>query len=200
MRRVVSFCFGDRYGVVGTAHVVWSFRRYNVNGHRGRMTLMINEHRLGDAAVRRWAVLPLRAIVGFAKLHRGPEAFGRLLHLIGVPYPVATAWMVTLLEIFGGLAILLGIFVVIASVPLITSMLVAMFTLHIRYGFSAVNTIGLTPAGPVFGPPGFEINLLYVAALLMLALAGPGALSLNDMLFDSFYRQSAYRTADHASD
>jgi putative oxidoreductase len=57
-----------------------------------------------------------------------------------------------------------------------------MFTLHLRYGFSAVNTIGLTATGPVFGPPGYEINLLYSAALLMLAVAGPGAFSLEAWL------------------
>jgi putative oxidoreductase len=34
----------------------------------------------------------------------------------------------------------------------------------------------------VFGPPGYEINLLYSAALLMLAVAGPGAFSLEAWL------------------
>jgi putative oxidoreductase len=138
---------------------------------------------------RRWAVLPLRLVVGYgflahgvAKWMRGPAAFAKLLHLIGVPLPAATAWMVTAIEIVGGLAILLGLGMEIVGVPLIASMLVAMFTLHLRYGFSAVNTIGLTATGPVFGPPGYEINLLYSAALLMLAVAGPGAFSLEAWL------------------
>jgi putative oxidoreductase len=138
-----------------------------------------------EAVAGQWAVLPLRLIVGYgfiahglAKWTRGPAGFGKLLHLIGVPLPTAMAWVVTLLEVFGGLAILLGVLVAIASVPLIASMLVAMFSLQLRYGFSSVNTIGLTPTGPVFGPPGYEINLLYIAALLLLAVVGPGALSL----------------------
>jgi putative oxidoreductase len=76
------------------------------------------------------------------------------------------------------LAILVGAFVAIASIPLIVSMLVAMFTVSLRYGFSSVNTIGLTATGPIFGPSGYEINLLYIAALLTLALSGPSALSL----------------------
>lgn len=33
------------------------------------------------------------------------------------------------------------------------------------------------PSGPIFGPPGYEINLLYIASLIALALFGPGALS-----------------------
>jgi putative oxidoreductase len=86
---------------------------------------------------------------------------------------------VTLLEIFGGLALLMGAFVAIVSVPLILSMLGAMFTVNIKFGFSAVNTIGLTPAGPQLGPPGYEINLLYIACLVVLILAGAGPLSID---------------------
>jgi putative oxidoreductase len=151
-------------------------------------------------ALRDWSIVPLRAIVGFgfiahgiAKWHRGPEAFAHLLRLIGVPMPIATAWVVTLLETFGGVAILLGVFVAIASAPLIASMLVAMFSLHIHYGFSSVNTIGLTATGPIFGPPGYEINLLYIAALGLLAVVGPEKLSIERRVVR--YRQSHQKPA-----
>jgi putative oxidoreductase len=137
----------------------------------------------------RWALVPLRLVVGYgflahglAKWSRGPAGFGRLLHQIGVPFPEATAWMVTLLEVFGGLAILAGVLVAVASVPLAISMVVAMLKVHLRFGFSSVNTIGLTPDGPVFGPPGYEIDLLYIAALVLLARLGPGPLSLGGWL------------------
>jgi putative oxidoreductase len=60
--------------------------------------------------------------------------------------------------------------------------LVAMFTVQLRYGFSSVNTIGLTDAGPVFGPPGYEINLLYIAGLLVFGLGGGGPLSVDHWL------------------
>ena len=92
------------------------------------------------------------------------------------------AWMVTLLEVFGGLAILAGALVTLVSIPLIISMLVAMFTVQLRYGFSSVNTVGLTAAGPVFGPPGYEINLLYIAGLLGLIFARSSALSVDRWL------------------
>ena len=136
-----------------------------------------------------WAVLPLRVVVGsgfivhgLAKWNRGPANFGKLLHVIGVPAPVPTAWLVTLLEVFGGAAILAGVLVALVSIPLIVSMLVAMFTVHWRYGFSSINTIGLTSSGPVFGPPGYEVALLYIASLILLALVGPGPLSLEAWL------------------
>jgi putative oxidoreductase len=133
-----------------------------------------------------WAVLPLRLVVGYGflahgavKWNRSPAGFAKLLHQIGVPLPLPTAYLVTLVEVFGGVALLLGAFVALVSIPLIASMLVAMVTVQLRYGFSSVNTIGLTPSGPVFGPPGYEINLLYIAALIALTLAGPGPWSLD---------------------
>jgi putative oxidoreductase len=137
---------------------------------------------------RKWALLPLRLVVGYgfmahglAKWSRGPAGFGALLHQIGVPFPAAAAWMVTLLEVFGGLAILAGVFVALASAPLIMSMVVAMVTVHLRYGFSSINTIGLTASGPIFGPPGYEIDLLYIGSLIALALLGPGPLSAAEL-------------------
>lgn len=136
-----------------------------------------------------WTLLPLRLVVGvgfllhgLAKLNRGPAKFALLLEHIGAPYPVATAWMVTCVEIIGGALVIIGFLVSIVSVPLVISMLVALFTLHIHYGFSAVNTIGLTPSGPVFGPPGYEINLLYIAGLIALALSSPTAASVDRIL------------------
>jgi putative oxidoreductase len=100
---------------------------------------------------------------------------------------------VTLLEILGGLALLVGAFVAIVSVPLILSMLGAMFSVNIKYGFSAVNTIGLTPEGPKFGPPGYEINLLYIAGLVALILGGAGPLSIDALR--SRLRQRQLRVA-----
>lgn len=147
----------------------------------------------------RWTLFPLRLIVGFgftahglAKLSRGPESFGLALHAIGVPFAAPTAWMVTFVETFGGLAIIVGAFVTLASIPLVCTMLVAMFTVHIRYGFSAVRTIGVDASGPILGPPGYELNLLYIAALLALALAEPGALSVDGW----WVRRGAARSAN----
>jgi putative oxidoreductase len=136
-----------------------------------------------------WASLPLRLVIGYgfmvhgwAKFSRGPAGFAKLLGQIGAPLPEMTAWVVTLLELLGGLAIILGVFAAVVGVPLIMMMLVAMLTVHLRYGFSAINTIGLTPEGPRFGPPGYEVNLLYMAGLLVLMLGGAGALSIDQWL------------------
>jgi putative oxidoreductase len=134
-------------------------------------------------------MLPLRLIVGYgffahglAKWNRGPEKFAKLLAVLDVPQPAGTAWLVTGVELLGGVAIMVGAFVLLASIPLAVSMVVAMFTIHVQYGFSAINTIGLTATGPVFGPPGYEINLLYLAALVALAAIGPGTWSVEHWL------------------
>lgn len=77
-----------------------------------------------DAVIARWAPIPLRLIVGygfmehgFAKLARGSEAFAVILHALGVPAPHFMAWSTILIEIFGGLAIFLGAFATLVSVP-----------------------------------------------------------------------------------
>jgi putative oxidoreductase len=149
---------------------------------------------------KRWVPIPIRIILGvgfmvhgWAKWSRGPAAFAELLKQAHVPLPLANAWLVTLLEIFGGLAILVGAFVALVSVLLILSMLGAMLTVNINYGFSAVKTIGLTPEGPQFGPPGYEVNLLYIAGLLALILGGAGPLSIDALR--SRRRQQRFRVA-----
>jgi putative oxidoreductase len=139
--------------------------------------------------LRQWGPLFLRMIIGFgfmqhgyAKLSRGPAGFEKLLVYTGVPFHHLASWVVPLVELLGGLAILLGAFVAIVSVPLICTMLVAMFTIQLNYGFSSVKTIGLTAAGPVFGPPGYEINLLYIAGLISLMLTGAGLWSVDSLI------------------
>src|SRR5712671_4370590 len=141
-----------------------------------------------DAAAR-WAPVPLRLIVGygfmehgFAKLARGPEAFATILHAIGVPAPHLMAWSTILIEVLGGLAVILGAFVTLVSVPMAVVLLVAIFTVHLPYGFSSIKLIAVTAAGAKFGPPGYECDLLYLACLAALVLGGPGPLAIDGLL------------------
>jgi putative oxidoreductase len=116
---------------------------------------------------------------GWAKLTRGPANFALLLGRIGVPAPGVTAWVATFVELLGGAAVLIGAFVTVASLPLMAMMLTAMFKIHLRYGFSSINTVGLGSDGPRFGPPGYEVNLLYAAILIALILSGAGTVSFD---------------------
>ena len=140
-------------------------------------------------SLSRWAPLPLRLIVGygfiahgFAKLAKGPDAFASILHALGVPAPHLMAWATILTELLGGLAVILGSFVSLVSVPMAAVLLGAMFTVHLPYGFSSIKLMAVTTAGAQFGPPGFEVDLLYVACLAALALTGPGPLAIDSSL------------------
>jgi putative oxidoreductase len=52
----------------------------------------------------------------------------------------------------------------------------------VRYGFSSIKLVAVTAAGPQFGPPGYECNLLYLACLAALVLGGSGRLSIDGLL------------------
>ena len=136
----------------------------------------------------RWAALPMRLIVGygfiehgFAKLSRGPDAFAGILQQLGVPLPHLAAWLTIGTELIGGLALLLGAFVLWASIPTALVLLVAMVSIHLPYGFSSVKLLSVSTSGARFGPVGYELDLLYLAALLILALQGPGPLSVDEV-------------------
>ena len=136
-----------------------------------------------------WAQLPLRLLIGFgfaahgyAKLSRGPDNFATILAAIGVPQPHVMAWATSLLEFAGGISVMAGAFVLLLSGPLMAIMLTALFSVHFQYGFSSVRLKAVTPAGAQFGPIGYEMNLLYIAGLLTLAMCGAGKLSLDHYL------------------
>jgi putative oxidoreductase len=119
---------------------------------------------------------------GFAKLWRGPDVFAGILQQLGVPLPHLATWLTIGTEILGGLAMLLGVLVFWASIPMAVVLLVAMVSVHLPYGFSSVKLVSISASGARFGPFGYEIDLLYLATLLMLALWGPGPLALDNVL------------------
>jgi putative oxidoreductase len=99
-----------------------------------------------------------------------------------VPAPHLMAWLTIAIEIFGGLAVLLGALVTLASIPTAAVLLVAMFTVHLPYGFSSIKLIAVTAGGAKFGPLGYECDLLYLACLAALVLGGSGPLSIDGFI------------------
>jgi len=138
------------------------------------------------APLERFAPLPIRLIVGYgfvahglAKWFKGPDAFASILHGIGVPAPHLMAWLTIATELLGGLAFLIGAFVSWVSVPAIMVLVVAIVTVHLPYGFSAVKLIAFANGRAQFGPPGYECDLLYIACIVTLALGGSGPCSID---------------------
>ena len=158
---------------------------------------------ISTSPVARWAPIPLRLIVGygfmehgFAKLARGLDAFPAILQALGVPAPHLMGWLTILVEIVGGLAVLLGALVSLASIPMAAVLLVATITVHLPpYGFSSIKLQAVTAAGAQFGPPGFETDLLYLACLAALVLGGSGPLAIDGLLAK---RREVARPSSHA--
>jgi putative oxidoreductase len=151
------------------------------------------------SSIARWAPIPLRLMVGYgfmehgcAKLIKGPDAFAVILHALNVPAPHLMTWATILVELLGGMAVLLGAFVTLASLPMTAVLLVAMFTVHLPYGFSSIKLMAVTAAGAKFGPPGYECDLLYLACLAALVLGGAGPLSI-----DGFFQKRKQLALDH---
>jgi putative oxidoreductase len=145
--------------------------------------------RVVSSSMARWAPLPLRLMVGygfaehgFAKLLRGPDNFAGLLHAMGLPLPYVLAWVTTLTEIMGGILVLAGALAPLVSIPMAIVLLVAIFTVHLPYGFSSIKLEEITPNGARFGQPGYETDLLYLACLVALVLGGSGPLAVDGWL------------------
>jgi putative oxidoreductase len=91
-------------------------------------------------------------------------AFGQM----GVPLANVAAPLVATVELVGGLALILGILTRPAALLLAIDMLAALFLVHLPAGF--------------FLPNGYEFVLALAAAAIALALTGPGAFALDNVL------------------
>jgi putative oxidoreductase len=116
---------------------------------------------------------------GFLKLDRGVDVFAAALSGLGIPAPGFMAWVTLMIEIVGGLAVLVGAYVPLVSVPMTIVLLVAMFKVHWQFGFSSIKFLSASAAGLQFGKPGVECDLLYLACLATLLAGGTGPLTID---------------------
>src|SRR5215813_3477881 len=158
-----------------------------INASRSTLGRNIWRWRTARAKCAPYAAVPLRLIVGYgflahglAKWHKGPEAFAAILQAIGVPAPHVMAWLTIATEILSGIAFLIGGFVALVSIPSIILLAVAVFTVHLPYGFSSIKLLGVSDGRAQFGPPGYECNLLYIASIVVLVLSGPTPWSVDN--------------------
>lgn len=128
-------------------------------------------------STQNWGLLLLRVAVGLVFAVHGAQKlllFGiggtaGFLGSLGIPLPEVAAIVVILVELVGGLALLIGLGTRYVAALLAVNMAVALFTVHLPNGF-------FVDGG------GFEFVLVLLAAALFFALHGGGALAVDRRL------------------
>ena len=94
------------------------------------------------------------------------NAIGDWFASMDIPFPLLNAYMAAGTEMAGVFLLLLGLGTRLISIPLIITMIVAIFTVHLPNGFEA-------------GSNGYEIPLYYMLMLFTLTVYGSGKLSID---------------------
>jgi len=128
-----------------------------------------------------WSFTVLRIVLGiifaahgYAKLFvpGGFTGTYNFFKAIGIPLAAYSALIVSVVEFAGGILLILGLLSRWASAVIFIQMLVALFKVHLQNGFFV-------------SKGGYEFVLLILAALLVVVVKGPGALSAGKKYFKS---------------
>ncbi|MFC4357917.1 DoxX family membrane protein [Halobium salinum] len=141
------------------------------------------EQRRATGTVTDYAPLPLRLGVAYVVLVHGLGRFGvgpfagtdvagfaGFLASLGVPAPDVMAWVVTAVEVGGGVLLLLGLLTRLAAALIVADISVALWLVQL-------------PAGYPAAAAGIERDLLLVLCALTLVVVGAGRPSLDRALF-----------------
>jgi putative oxidoreductase len=109
-------------------------------------------------------------VAGYQKFAGGIDRFAGFLPQLGVPAPELFGWFIPILELVGGILVLLGLGVRWVGLLFIIEFLVITFY------------VKLPRAAPMGGWDSARIDLMMLAAAVLLVLAGPGKASLDEML------------------
>jgi len=98
------------------------------------------------------------------------DATGQWFGVLGFPFPLFTAYLVSSVEVAGVVLLSLGLLTRLITIPLMIIMITAIFAVHLPNGFECAKN-------------GFEIPLYYFIFLGLFLSHGPGRYSLDHKLF-----------------
>ena len=110
---------------------------------------------------------------GLQKLQGGPGNFGGLLGQLGVPAPTLMAYVVTFVELVGGVLLIVGLLSRLSALLLTINLTVAVVL--VKTGVGLLSPMGSPGVGA-------ELDLALIAALLAVLFVGPGRFSLDHAL------------------
>jgi putative oxidoreductase len=116
---------------------------------------------------------------GFGKTftEAGHQQMVNIVTQSGIPFPEINAYMASATEFFGGLLLAAGLFTLISAFMLASVMLVALLT----------NFIGDMPTDSLLSASNYLVytpEFLYVALFVLIMFVGPGAFSVDQILFN----------------
>ena len=141
-------------------HLVWTTR--------ARALALLDRIRWLAPLIGRLAVGLLFVSTGWGKVHDIPKVV-HFFEQLGIPAPGFQAPLVAFSELICGSLLVLGLFARLATVPLIVSMVVAILTAK------------RSDLHGLFDLVGFD-EFTYLCVLVMIAIIGPGAVSLDRLL------------------
>jgi putative oxidoreductase len=103
---------------------------------------------------------------GWQKLDRGVDGFSGFVDSLGVPFPKLAAWLVVALELVGGCMLIAGLFSRLLGVLFTIEMILTTALVKVDIGLIAESA-------------GAELDLALLAAMVGVAVIGPGMLSFD---------------------
>jgi len=121
------------------------------------------------------AMLLLRVAMGIVFISHGyPKLFGNTretMQMFGhLGFPGYFAYLAGVVEFFGGITLILGLFTRISALLIAGEMLIALWRVHL-------------PQGPIGQVKNYEFPMILAAAAFTLATVGAGLISLDHAIF-----------------
>ena len=130
--------------------------------------------RYGLAILR--IVLGIAMLVhGWSKLSGGVDGVAGFFGTLGIPIPGLMAWVVTIVELVGGILLVVGFLTQIVGILIALDMLGAILFAFLLRGAPFIEN------GAII----WEKEAVFAAAALCIVLAGPGAWSVDEVVVDS---------------